>query len=141
MSTCSTCGANNAFDAKFCSQCATQLGGGATPVDPSAPRPVTTGYAGYYPPVTPAGYQAPRSSNATTILVLGILSLVVCAVMGPIAWWMGKSELQQIDAGLISSQDRGTVNAGYICGIIGSVLMLISVLMIVFVLAMPAMLR
>ncbi len=101
-------------------------------------NPPYAGYAGYsaYPPM-PAGYEPPRSSNSTTILVLGILSLCVCAVMGPIAWWMGKSELQQIDAGLVSSQDRGAVNAGYICGIIGSVLMLISVLMIAFVLAMP----
>lgn len=140
MSTCPTCGANNTFDSKFCAQCATQLGGGSTPVDPSTPRVVNPPYIppSYSPyGAMPAGYEAPRSSNATTILVLGILSLVVCAVMGPIAWWMGKSELAQIDAGLISSQDRGTVNAGYICGIIGSVLMLITVLMVVLFLAIP----
>ena len=59
-----------------------------------------------------------------------------CAVMGPIAWWMGKAELQQMDAGLVSNQDRGSVNAGYICGIIGTVLMGISLLMILFVLTM-----
>jgi len=139
LSTCPTCGASNAFEAKFCSQCATQLGGGATPVDPASPRPIS-------PPNMPYGYgygapgmgmgmgmDAPRSSNATTILVLGILSLVVCAVMGPIAWWMGSAELKAIDAGLVSQQDRGTVNAGYICGIIGSILMLISIVMVLFV--------
>ncbi len=89
----------------------------------------------------PPGYDAPRSSNATTILVLGILSLVVCGVLGPIAWWMGHAELRQIDAGLVSRNDRGTVNAGYICGIIGSVLMLISILFIVLAFALPMMLR
>lgn len=80
--------------------------------------------------------EPPRSTNSTTILILGILSLVVCAVMGPIAWWMGKAELQQMDAGLVSNQDRGSVNAGYICGIIGTVLMGLSLLMILFVLTM-----
>lgn len=141
MTTCPTCGATNVSDSKFCSQCATQLGGGATPVDPGAPRPFNTpppayGYNPGYGGIP--GYDAPRSSNSTTILVLGILSLVVCAVMGPIAWWMGKAELQQIDAGLVSSQDRGTVNAGYICGIIGTVLMGISVLMLLFVFTLAA---
>lgn len=141
MTNCPTCGATNSFDSKFCAQCATQLAGGATPVDPGAPRAVNMpppAY-GYAPPSygNPYGMnEPPRSSNSTTILVLGILSLVVCAVMGPIAWWMGKAELQQIDAGLVSSQDRGTVNAGYICGIIGTVLMGISVLMILFVLGL-----
>lgn len=145
MTTCPTCGANNSFDSKFCAQCATQLAGGSTPVDPSAPRAVNT------PPPPPAyGYggapnygvnpygmnEPPRSTNSTTILVLGILSLVVCAVMGPIAWWMGKAELAQMDAGLVSNQDRGSVNAGYICGIIGTVLMGISLLMILFVLGL-----
>jgi hypothetical protein len=141
LSTCPTCGANNAFDSKFCSQCATTLGGGATPVDPGAPRAVNMpppAYGAGYGTGMPMGYEPPRSSNATTILVLGILSLVVCAVMGPIAWWMGKSELSQMDAGLISNQDRGTVNAGYICGIIGTVLMGISLLMILFVFGMAA---
>lgn len=95
-------------------------------------------YGAGYGTGMPMGYEPPRSSNATTILVLGILSLVVCAVMGPIAWWMGKSELSQMDAGLISNQDRGTVNAGYICGIIGTVLMGISLLMILFVFGMAA---
>lgn len=87
------------------------------------------------------GMEPPRSSNATTILVLGILSLVVCAVMGPIAWWMGSAELKLIDAGLVSRQDRGSVNAGYICGIIGSVLMMITVLCIMFAIALPVMFR
>lgn len=86
-------------------------------------------------------FEPPRSSNAVTILVLGILSLVVCAVMGPIAWWMGHAELQQIRAGLVSEQDRGMVNAGYICGIIGSVLLMLSVLLILFAFAAPALLR
>ena len=72
------------------------------------------------------------------MLVLGILSLVVCGALGPIAWYMGHGELQRINAGLVSRQDHGMVNAGYICGIIGSILMLIGVVVFVFfMLAMP----
>ena len=40
-----------------------------------------------------------EDSQATTILVLGILSLVVCQILGPIAWVMGNNELAGIDAG------------------------------------------
>jgi uncharacterized membrane protein YjgN (DUF898 family) len=104
----------------------------ATPVDPNAVR------AAYSPYVPPSAEVLPRSSNAVAILVLGILSLVVCAVMGPIAWYMGHGELARINAGLVSREDHGMVNAGYICGIIGSILMLITVVFVIFfVVALP----
>src|SRR5207244_7789595 len=38
--------------------------------------------------------------RGSTVLVLGILSLIVCApVLGPIAWSMGHTDLQEIRAG------------------------------------------
>jgi hypothetical protein len=133
LTTCSICGHQNAFDANFCSQCAGKLSGAATPVDPGAARPA------YSPFASPSPYSSepPRSQNATTILVLGILSLVVCGVLGPIAWHMGHGEIQRIRAGLVSSQDHGMVNAGYICGIIASVLMMVTVLFILVAFAIP----
>jgi hypothetical protein len=64
------------------------------------------------------GYQfSPRSS---AVLTLGILSLAVCSIMGPIAWSMGSEELRRIDAGLTAPYGRGTAQAGRICGIIGT---------------------
>ena len=66
-------------------------------------------------------------SRATTILVLGILSLVVCGLLGPIAWYQGNQELQRIAAGAVDPSTQGTVNAGRICGIIGSVLTVLGV--------------
>ena len=69
----------------------------------------------------------PEDSQATTILVLGILSLVLCQILGPIAWVMGNNELAGIDAGRRPPQNRGTAQAGRILGIIATVLMIIGV--------------
>jgi hypothetical protein len=68
-----------------------------------------------------------EDSQATTILVLGILSLVVCQILGPIAWVMGNNELAGIDAGRRPPQNRGTAQAGRILGIISTVLLIIGV--------------
>jgi hypothetical protein len=67
-----------------------------------------------------------------TIMVLGILSLVVCSVLGPIAWSMGNEELRRIDSGQTSPAQRGSVQAGRICGIIASVMLIFAVVMLVF---------
>ena len=67
----------------------------------------------------------PGDSQATTVLVLGILSLVLCQVLGPFAWVMGNNELAGIDAGRRPPQNRGTAQAGRILGIISTVLMII----------------
>jgi hypothetical protein len=84
--------------------------------------------------VRPAqGYMfAPR---ATTVLVLGILSLAVCSVMGPIAWAIGSEELRRIDSGQTSPDARGSVTAGRICGIISTSLMILGVFMLFMMLA------
>ncbi len=76
----------------------------------------------------PVGYpsQTYQHSSATTILVLGILSLVVCSVLGPFAWHQGNQELQRIQAGLVDPSSHGMVTAGRICGIVGTVLLCIA---------------
>ena len=71
-----------------------------------------------------------EDSQATTILVLGILSLVVCQILGPIAWVMGNNELAGIDAGRRPPQNRGTAQAGRILGIISTVLMIIGIVLL-----------
>ena len=81
-----------------------------------------------------------EDSQATTVLVLGILSLVLCQILGPIAWVMGNNELAGIDAGRRPPQNRGTAQAGRILGIISTVLMIIGVafLFIVLVIGLVA---
>jgi hypothetical protein len=68
----------------------------------------------------------PEESQATTILVLGILSLICsCLPLGIAAWVMGNRELQAIDSGRRNPDNRGTANAGRIIGIVATVLGLI----------------
>lgn len=74
----------------------------------------------------------PESSQATTILVLGIIGIILCQVLGPIAWVMGNNELAAIDAGRRAPENRGTANAGRILGIIGTVLLALSILAVIF---------
>jgi hypothetical protein len=74
------------------------------------------------------------ASRAGTVLVLGILSIVLCHVLGPVAWAMGNEELRRIDAGQTSGFSRGNVTAGRVCGIVGTVLLLIGAFFVVVVL-------
>jgi hypothetical protein len=73
----------------------------------------------------------PQDSQATTVLVLGILSLVLCQFLGPFAWVMGNKELDAIDAGERPPENRGTAQAGKILGIISTVLLIIGVVFFV----------
>ena len=77
----------------------------------------------------------PEASQATTILVLGIIGIVLCQLLGPVAWVMGNNELQAIDAGRRAPENRGTANAGRILGIIATVLMALGIIFAIFVIA------
>lgn len=79
-------------------------------------------------PTDPNRY--PEATQATTALVLGILGLVVCGILAPFAWNMGNKELAAIDAGRRPPENRGTANAGRILGIIGTVLLGVSIVII-----------
>lgn len=84
------------------------------------------------PPQFPSESGAyPESSQATTVLVLGILGVVVCGILAPIAWSMGNKELEAIDSGRRPPENRGTANAGRILGIIGTVLLAIGIIFVV----------
>ncbi|WP_063780837.1 DUF4190 domain-containing protein [Nonomuraea sp. SBT364] len=79
-----------------------------------------------YPNYGPSYYGPPPQThpNGTTILVLGILSLVVCAILGPFAWNMGNKAIREIDSSGYVYENRGMVQAGRICGIVSTCLML-----------------
>ena len=77
----------------------------------------------------------PEESQATTILVLGILSFVCsCFPLGIAAWVLGNRELQAIDAGMRNPANRGTANAGRIIGVVATFLGLIGFVIVIFVL-------
>lgn len=64
------------------------------------------------------------------MLVLGILSLVVCGVLGPFAWVKGNKAKTEMDAqpGVMWS-NRGSVTAGRICGMIASIILIVTVVL------------
>ncbi|MFI6871374.1 DUF4190 domain-containing protein [Nocardia sp. NPDC050406] len=79
------------------------------------------GYPGY-------GYGPPQDHpQATTILVIGILSLVFCQILGPVAWIMGSKARKEIDHSGGAIGGRGNVTAGWVCGIIASCLLILAV--------------
>jgi hypothetical protein len=92
-----------------------------------------------YPNYGPS-YYGPEYThpNGTTILVFGILSLVVCSILGPFAWSMGTTALREIDASGYAYANRGHIQAGRICGIISTVLLGLTVVFIVFIFVIMA---
>jgi hypothetical protein len=88
---------------------------------PQYPYPGPSGSPGY-----PYGPQ-PEQSQATTALVLGILGVALCGPIAPFAWSIGRSSLREIDASGGALGGRGKAQAGYIMGIVGSILLLVAV--------------
>jgi uncharacterized membrane protein YjgN (DUF898 family) len=85
------------------------------------------------PPTGPPSYTPQSAVNGTLILVLGILGVVLCQILGPVAWVMGNNALQTLDTGGGDQSQRQLVTIGRILGIIGTVLLILSILWIVFV--------
>jgi hypothetical protein len=56
-------------------------------------------------------------------MVLGILGIVVCGVIAPFAWSIGKKTRDEIDASGGRLGGRGQAQAGYVLGIVGTVLL------------------
>ncbi len=71
-----------------------------------------------------------KPHRATTVLVLGILSLVICAPLGIGAWVMGNNDLREMNGGLMDPTGRDSTSAGRICGIIGTVLFIVQIVVI-----------
>ena len=67
------------------------------------------------------------------ILVFGILSFVVCPFFGIAAWVMGNTDLQEMDSGLMDRTGRDLTNAGRICGMIATALLILQVLVMIVV--------
>ena len=60
--------------------------------------------------------------NGATYLVLGILSLILCPVLGPVAWSMSNNALDVLDQYENGGEagQRGLIVAGRTCGMIGT---------------------
>lgn len=85
------------------------------------------------PPPPPTGGQTGGGSGkAVTTLVLGILSIICCGLLGPVAWVMGNGELKAIAAGTSPASNETMAKIGKILGIIGTVLLVVSLIWIFF---------
>jgi len=111
------------------------------PEQPGPSQPAGQGQPwGAAPPPPQQPYQAapgqwsvrPKHPQATLVLVLGILGLVVCQVLGPFAWVMGNKAVAEIDANPGAYEGRGEAQAGRILGIISTVILVLSIVAIAF---------
>jgi len=93
---------------------------------PPVPPPGQPPYGDYQPnqygqpPL--GGFGPPDHPQSVLVLVLGILGLVLCQLISPVAWVMGNRVVAEIDASNGQVGGRGTANAGRICGIVGTIL-------------------
>ncbi|MEQ8769703.1 MAG: hypothetical protein RIB60_04245 [Phycisphaerales bacterium] len=79
------------------------------------------------PTNVPSAGQEPH--RATLVFVLGLLGILLCQLLGPFAWIMGKGDLAKMESGRMNAEGKGLTQAGMICGIIATVLLCISILM------------
>ena len=91
---------------------------------------------GSYPPnpyggVPYGSFPQQDHPQAMTVLILGIVGIVVCGVAAPFAWVMGNRVIREIDASGGQMGGRGSANAGRICGIIGTVLIALGLLVLI----------
>ncbi|MEZ6319129.1 MAG: hypothetical protein R3B49_10315 [Phycisphaerales bacterium] len=84
------------------------------------------------PPSAPTGGSM-EPHRATMVFVLGLLSLILCSLCGPFAWRMGKADLAKMDAGQMDPEGKGLTKAGFICGIIGCVVLVLQLLYVIFI--------
>ena len=79
-----------------------------------------------------------KPHRGVIILVFGILGLVACQLFGVAAWVMGNQDLREMDAGWMDPSGRDMTNAGRICGMIASALLIIPVIFILVMLVLSA---
>lgn len=65
-----------------------------------------------------------KPHRGVLVLVFGILGLVVCFPFGIAAWVMGSGDLKQMAAGAMDPEGRSLTNAGRICGMIATILVI-----------------
>ena len=79
-----------------------------------------------------------RPHRGVLILVFGILSFVVCPFFGVAAWMMGNADLEEMAWGRMDPTGKDLTNAGRICGMIATGLLVLQVIVLVVVFTMMA---
>ena len=116
------------------------------PADQMQPPPPTTApgmiEGAYVPPTNGSAgpLHRPRSPvrqhpEGTTILVLGILSIVICPLIGPLAWSMGNKAMAQVRFSGYQFSNAGFIKAGRILGAVATLLMVFYVVLVLALLS------
>jgi predicted Zn finger-like uncharacterized protein len=117
LKTCPECGKHVHRDSSRCSSCGERLDGRRDEPDVSSFR-----------------RRGPRRDaepdRGATVLALGIISLAcmaiscmpIGAILGLMAWIMGQNDLRKMKRGDMDSNGQSMTQAGWICGILGTVL-------------------
>ncbi|MEU0542437.1 DUF4190 domain-containing protein [Nocardia sp. NPDC005978] len=61
---------------------------------------------------------------ATTVLLLGVLSVFCCGALGPVAWAMGRRAMNDIEASGGAIGGGVQVRVGLLLGILGTIFMI-----------------
>lgn len=104
---------------------------------------------GYGQPATPygsPGYAVPDDKGATTAMVLGIVGIAlgftlcfgVGFIVSPFALFTGLASKRRIDASGGQLGGRGNAQAGFVMGIIGSILLVLFILGVIAFIALVA---
>ena len=83
-------------------------------------------------PPPPSAPQEKASGQAITALIMGILGIICCALLGPVAWYLGNKEGKAILEGTSPKAGEGLAKVGKILGIIGTVLLVLWVIWVIF---------
>lgn len=67
--------------------------------------------------------------RGVTILILGILGLACCAIFGIMAYYMGKADLEKMDAGRMDEEGRSLTQVGKILGLVSLILFCVSLIL------------
>lgn len=93
------------------------------PPPPPPPPPFGGGAPGVPPGYGNLGGPSREHPDGTTVLILGILGIAVCGLLSPIAWVKGGQARREMAAQPnVTWSNQSSVTAGWICGIVGTVL-------------------
>lgn len=79
-----------------------------------------------------------RPHRGVVILVFGILGLVACQFFGIAAWVMANTDLEEMAWGRMDPSGKDLTNAGRICGMIATGLLIFQVLVFLVVIIFMA---
>lgn len=79
----------------------------------------------------PQYQEAMKPHRGGAILALGIIGIVLCFITAIIAWVMGSGDLKEMKAGKRDPSGEQLTKAGMICGIVGTCIAILYVLVCV----------